>query len=135
MRDVMVDAVKSLETEQIRDQKRIRFVDDIYDASMAEDGDFLSPLRRKNDPEMDRLRAQRKGPRAGDDRARDGARRLRRVARQVAGRRRGAAVAAAGRLCDVGAVEEAAPVVGDPPVGDVEHRLRHALQHLSLIHI
>ena len=55
MRDVMVDAVKSLETEQIRDQKRIRFVDDIYDASMAEDGDFLSPLRRKNDPEMDRL--------------------------------------------------------------------------------
>ena len=72
MRDVMVDAVKSLETEQIRDQKRIRFVDDIYDASMAEDGDFLSPLRRKNDPEMDRLRAQRKGPRAGDERARDG---------------------------------------------------------------
>ena len=37
-RDALLRMVKSLETEQIKDQRRIRFVDDIYDAAEAGEG-------------------------------------------------------------------------------------------------
>lgn len=53
MRDWAKKAVKSLETEIIKDQKRISFVDEIYDASLRVDDDdaepFVSPLRRRQE--------------------------------------------------------------------------------------
>jgi hypothetical protein len=45
IRDTMVRVVKSLETEQIKDQKRLRFVDDIYEGN--NNPDFMSPLARR----------------------------------------------------------------------------------------
>lgn len=69
-RNALVKMVKSLETEQIKDQRRIRFVDDIYDAAKADEassGDFISPLRRGRGDAKDlkQLRAARDAAAAG----------------------------------------------------------------------
>ena len=45
-RDALLRMVKSLETEQIKDQRRIRFVDDIYDAAEADEGSSGSFVSR-----------------------------------------------------------------------------------------
>ena len=52
--------VKGLETEQIKDQKRLRFVDDIYKAQGNHDPDYFSPLQRRPEKHAGaRLRAAR----------------------------------------------------------------------------
>ena len=69
-RDALLRMVKSLETEQIKDQRRIRFVDDIYDAAEADEGSsgsFVSPLRRGRGDvnDLKQLRAVRDAAAAG----------------------------------------------------------------------
>lgn len=53
LRDFAKNAVKKLETDIIKDQKRIKFVDEIYDASSRPEDDdgtpFVSPLRRRHE--------------------------------------------------------------------------------------
>lgn len=63
-RDMVVRAVKSMETEAIKDEKRLRFVEDIYEGN--ENPDFMSPLARRKRPgqedgenDIQKLRAQR----------------------------------------------------------------------------
>lgn len=52
LRDKMVRVVKSLETEQIKNQKRLRFVDDIYEGT--NNPDFMSPLARRGKVDAER---------------------------------------------------------------------------------
>lgn len=72
--DYAKKAVKSLETEIIKDQKRIGFVNEIYDASVRADDEtaepFVSPLRRRHDTEtagkdLATLRAEREALETG----------------------------------------------------------------------
>ena len=72
--DYAKKAVKSLETEIIKDQKRIGFVNEIYDASLRANDEtampFVSPLRRRHETDasgkdLATLRAEREALEAG----------------------------------------------------------------------
>jgi potassium voltage-gated channel Shab-related subfamily B protein 2 len=74
LRDYAKKAVKSLETEIIKDQKRIGFVNEIYDASLRANDEtampFVSPLRRRHETDasgkdLATLRAEREALEAG----------------------------------------------------------------------
>ena len=74
LRDYAKKAVKSLETEIIKDQKRIGFVNEIYDASLRANDEtampFVSPLRRRHETDasgkdLATLRAEREALETG----------------------------------------------------------------------
>ena len=74
LRDYAKKAVKSLETEIIKDQKRVGFVNEIYDASLRANDEtampFVSPLRRRHETDasgkdLATLRAEREALETG----------------------------------------------------------------------